>query len=244
MFRILCFVCILASQLAASQSLKGKVYDAETTVKGGKIININKNKFTYTDDNGNFNVEAAPGDTLTFHSLFHESQQLVLKPIHFKETLVIELKKVTHTLDEIIIIDEREKVFDSTKFQSTFLKQLATDRKNNPFLYSNQYNTSMDFIAIGKLFGKLFKSKKDIPVIQYALYEDFYRLFSTSSYFNDNFIKKELHIPLEHKYLFFEYLEAQNISKSLLKSNNDFLLLDALLKHGDSFSKLLQENKP
>ncbi|OMP29758.1 carboxypeptidase-like regulatory domain-containing protein [Mangrovimonas sp. DI 80] len=244
MFRIFMLICILSSNLASSQTLKGKVYDAETTVKGAKIININKNHFTYTDDNGDFNVEATPGDTLTFHSLFHESQQLVLKPNHFKETIVIELKKFTNTLDEIIIIDEREKLFDSTKFQSNFIKQLETDRKNNPFKYSNSYNPSMDFIALGKLFGKLNKRKKDIPIIRYASYEDFYRLFSTSTYFNDNFLMKELQIPLEKKYLFLEYLSVQSIPKYLLKSNNNFLLLDALLKHGDSFSKLLQETKP
>ncbi|WP_053977614.1 carboxypeptidase-like regulatory domain-containing protein [Mangrovimonas xylaniphaga] len=244
MFRIFVLICILSSNLASSQTLKGKVYDAETTVKGAKIININKNHFTYTNDNGDFNLKATPGDTLTFHSLFHESQQLVLKPNHFKETIVIELKKVTNTLDEIIIIVESEKVFDSTKFQSSLHKQLKTKKSNFPFTYSDSYTPTIDLIKLGKLVSELFKRKQVDTAILYASYEDFNELFSSNSYFNDKFLKKELQIPLEHKYLFFEYLDAQNISKSLLKSNNNFLLLDALLKHGESFGELLQETKP
>ncbi|WP_053991333.1 carboxypeptidase-like regulatory domain-containing protein [Mangrovimonas sp. TPBH4] len=244
MFRIFVLICILSSNLASSQTLKGKVYDAETTVKGAKIINKSENRFTYSDDNGDFSLTASVGDSIAVHSLFHESQQLVLKPNDFKETVVIELKKITNTLDEVILIDEREKVFDSTKFQSSLHKQLQTEENNFPFTYSDSYTPTIDLIKLGKLVVELFKRKEVDTSLLYASYEDFDTLFSTNAYFNDEFIKSELHIPIEQKYLFLEYLSAQNIPKSLLNGNNNFFLLDNLLKHGESFSKLLQETKP
>ena len=70
------FTCI--PTFAISQQINGRVYDHESSVKGAKISNISKNSFSYSDEQGDFSIDASIQDTLKFTSLFHEEKKLIL----------------------------------------------------------------------------------------------------------------------------------------------------------------------
>src|SRR5690606_19469708 len=101
-----------------------------------------------------------------------------------------------------------------------------------------------DIIAIVGLIAKLFKSKKSKKeAITYATYQQLQNLFSTNSYFNDTFLKRDLNIPAEYKNLFLEYCETQAIETKLLSPDNRFMLVDTLVKCSNDFLEIVNNHK-
>ena len=58
MHRFKIFIFLLFPLTMISQHITGKVYDAETSVKGAKIFNKNANSITYTNETGSFKINA------------------------------------------------------------------------------------------------------------------------------------------------------------------------------------------
>jgi hypothetical protein len=237
------FLVFLFPLSLLSQNISGKIYDEESTVKGAKIFNSTKNSLTYTDDKGNFELPASINDTLIFTSLFHKRKRLKLVENHFKDVLVIELKKVVNDLDEVLVTKEN-KTFNEKRYTADFGLQLKNDMKNNPHLYSPAPSGNIDVVKIIGLVSKLFKRKrnKETPIIRIT-YKQLDSLFSKSHFFNKSLLTNDLKIPKEFKYLFFEYCDAQQINRDLLKKENRFLLLDKLIKYSHGFLVILSENK-
>jgi hypothetical protein len=228
-----------------SQNIKGKVYDNTSTVKGATIYNLTKNQINYTDENGSFEVQVSINDSLLFYSLFHHKKSIIINKSHYKNILVIELKKAINELDEVLLSNELEpKPFDSKKETYKLNEQIKNDIKQNPSLYGLQPNNGLDFIKIASLIGKLFKKKKakDKPIIP-LIYKQFDSLFTHDKFFNNKLLSTELKIPNNYKTLFFDYCDAQEIDKKLMLNKNQFLLLDELLKCSNAFLEILSDYK-
>jgi hypothetical protein len=69
---VLLFIIPLVSN---AQTINGFVYDHETTVKGVKLLNTTQNILAYSDDKGQFKIEARLKDTLIINSYFHSQQK-------------------------------------------------------------------------------------------------------------------------------------------------------------------------
>lgn len=228
-----------------SQTISGKIYDDESTVRGATILNTTQNTVTYSDDAGNFILHTAVNDSVMIRSLFHVEQLIVIQTHHLKDILIIELKKAINTLDEVFLEKQTDfKPFDPEETNTSLSNQILEDIKRNPHLYGKSSSGNFDFIAVGKLIGKLFKSKKPIqPSIQSATYAQLNKLFQEDRYFNKNFLKTELKIPDDYTYLFLEFCAAQSIDSKLLLAENRFLLLDTLLKCSAEFLEILESEK-
>lgn len=227
-----------------SQNISGKVYDNKTTVKGASIYNTTKEQINYTDENGSFEIDANINDTLIFYSLFHSQKTLIINEKHFKDILVIELKKTVNELDEVLLSNTKPKYFDNKKESVTLNKQIENDIKNNPHLYSAAPKYGLDFIQVASMIGKLFKKKKTAsPSIVPITYKELDSLFSNSTFFNNRLLKDDLKISENYKPLFFDYCESQNIDNKLLLKDNQFLLLDKLINHSREFLIFISEYK-
>lgn len=229
-----------------SQSIKGKVYDDAATVNGAKIVNITQQRLTYTNDKGDFQIEATVGDSIVLSSLFHFEKTIKVSNSSFDDVMVVELKKIVNELDEVVLTKETitEKDFDPVVESEVLQTQILNDIKANPHLYSAAPSGNADLIAIVGLIAKLFKSKKPKKeAITYATYQQLQNLFSTNSYFNDTFLVRDLNIPLEYKALFLEYCEAQAIETKLLAPDNRFMLVDALVKCSNDFLEIVNNHK-
>jgi len=228
-----------------SQSIKGKVYDDAATVNGAKIVNITQQILTYTNDKGDFQIDATVGDSIVFSSLFHFEKTIKVTKSSFDDVMVVELKKIVNELDEVELTNEpTEKPFDPVVANETLQTQIQNDIKANPHLYSKSPSGNADIIAIVGLIAKLFKSKKPKKeAITYATYQQLQNLFSTNSYFNDTFLKRDLNIPAEYKNLFLEYCETQAIETKLLSPDNRFMLVDTLVKCSNDFLEIVNNHK-
>ncbi|MEP1489635.1 MAG: carboxypeptidase-like regulatory domain-containing protein [Algibacter sp.] len=222
-----------------AQNIEGKIYDEESTVKGAKIINLNKNTITHTDDKGDFKIKASINDTLFFSSFFHKEKKLKLIKNHFNNTIIIELKKAVNSLDEVILIKEN-KTFNKGAYTADLGTQIKNDIKNNPHLYQAAPSGNLDVLKVIGLVSKLFKNKKTKePPLILATYKQFDSLFSNDKLFNDELLINDLKIPKQYKPLFFDYCETKNINKDLLQEKNRMILLDTLFNSSKSFLKII-----
>lgn len=241
MQKLLILAFLLLSFKMTSQNIQGKVYDDESIVSGVKVINKTQNILTYTDTQGNFKIEASINDSLVFKSLFYLEKNIVLNKSHFEDVLVIELTKAVNDLEEVLITKETDfKPFDPVEANTTLINQIQEDIKRNPQLYSKSASGNFDLIAVAKLIGKLFKSKKPKEQgITFATYDQLTALFETDSYFTSKFLLTELKIEDDYKYLFFQFCEAKSIDSKLLAPENRFLLLDTFLNCSNEFLEIL-----
>lgn len=80
MRQFLTFISLLTLPFVHNaQTLKGKVYDETTFLKNIKVFNKTQNRFTITNKNGSFKIEAKVNDTLSFESLFYHPKVVILK---------------------------------------------------------------------------------------------------------------------------------------------------------------------
>jgi hypothetical protein len=234
------FVFLLLPILTNAQIIKGVIYDQEATVKGAKIINRTQNILTYSNDEGAFQIEAKVNDVLVINSYFHEQLYLNVSQSLFDETIVIELKQATNELDEVEVTKVKEKILDTLSLSSTTAKQGQIAFKKRTFGSGKNLQPTLDLIAVAKLIGKLFKNKNKVPDVVYVAPEDLITLFETNTYFNQKYLTSELEIPKPYQQLFFDYCSAQQLNISILKKENEFALVDALLIHSDAFKKILE----
>jgi hypothetical protein len=242
--RFIFLIVIILPKFILAQTINGKVYDAETTVKGALVVNVTQNIMTYTNDDGDFEIGAKVQDTLYISSLFHTKTFIEIKAQDFKHVVVIEVKKTINELDAVHLRDERERKFDSVKTASQLKNQIHEDLKNNPIQYQPPPSGNADFMAIFKMIGSLFKSKKpkEIPVIPIT-YKDLDSLFKKDSFFNNDLLTLDLNIPKDYQMLFFDYCDAKKIDSKLLAKNKQVDLLEELVISSKEFQKILEDSK-
>ncbi|XCF07342.1 carboxypeptidase-like regulatory domain-containing protein [Tamlana crocina] len=237
------FLLFILPLIAISQNVTGKIYDAETTVKGAKIYNKNINETTNSNESGDFSIKASVNDSLVFSSLFHEEKLVVVTQNHFNHIVVFELKKIVNNLDEVLLSERiKEKAFQSGQYSADLGLQIANDIKNNPHLYSPQ-SGNLDFIEIaGLIKNLLFKGKKNkAPKSKPINYKSLDSLFSNSDFFTENLLVNDLKVPKQYRFLFFYYCDNKQIDNTLLLETNSVILLDTLIKCSSEFAKIISE---
>ena len=229
-----------------AQTVTGMVYDDDASVKGVKVYNSSRNTMTYSNASGEYKIAAAINDTLTFKSLFHDEKSYTLKAADFNDFLIIELKKIVNTLEEVYITDTPKfKEFNPVEANKTIQNQFKADIKNNPHLYQKPSSGNMDLVAIAGLVAGLFKnknsSKKSTPST--ATQDDLIKYFKTDTFFTKTLLNEDLNIPEVYHPLFLEYCSAKRIDLNLLTKENQMLLLDALFNYSAAFLKLVESHK-
>lgn len=235
---------LLLSVNIHGQTVEGKVFDSIAVVKDMKVLNKTQNRLTVTDQDGNFSIVARVNDTLTFNSIFYHPLKVVLKPYHFEDISIFEVKKVTSQLDEVNIKAAPEQpVFKEETYNEELHNLIKEDIKRNPHLYSApnaQYG--LDFIYLFKQITKLFKRKKPKKEEEtFITYKQLSALIENHSFFNSQLITKDLKIPEEHKFLFLEFCAAKGISSDLLKEKHRMMLLEKFVVNSQLFLIILEE---
>lgn len=225
-----------------SQTIKGKVYDSESTVKGIKVYNISQKSMTFTNNEGDFTISATTNDTLLFDSLFHHSKMVQLKQTDFTDVVVFELKKAVNELGEVLISNDEDD-FNPLEYTQIAERAMERDRKNNMQLYVPQssYSNGMNFVAIAQMIGKLFKKKNKPKPIEFIEYKDLDSLFKKDDFFDLRLLNQDLNIPEAYAHLFLEYCDSKDLNKDLISKENKVVLLDSLVEFSREFLKLTHE---
>lgn len=239
------FIFILLPFSMLSQNITGKVYDNDTTVKGIDVFNLSKQTRTYTDNYGSFTIKATIGDTLSFHSIFHDKKIIKLTEIDFNNVIVVELRKTINRLNEILIQNNiKPKEFNQVQVQNELEEQTKEDIRKNPHKYGSSSKYGLDIFRTVTLIRKLLKKdkRKNVSTIPLS-HKDLDSLFSNNTFFNEALLVNNLSIPKDYKQLFFEYCETKNLDKTFLSNKNEIVLLDSLVSYSKVFLKIIEASK-
>jgi len=235
---ILSFVC---TQLHG-QKLVGKVYDNETTIAGVTVYNSNQDIVAVTNNDGDFSISARVNDTILFSSLFHKTQKVVLKPIHFNGVYVFELIKITNALDEVNVKSvTKPKTFEEDRYEQKLRKQITEDQKANDQKYAPlNNNQGVDFVYLFKKLRDLFKREKKNETTLLTS-DDLMSFYEEKNFFNERLLAVNLKIPKSYHKLFLDFCTTEALNKNILSEENKMQFLEILVNKSQVFLKLINE---
>lgn len=240
MSKITSLFFLLISFAAFSQTEKlihGKVSYQDSYQKNVDVINFTTKKITQTNVSGEFEIHAKMGDALILMSEDFADQKYYLTEKDFENgTVLIQLIEKPIPLNEVEIRQVKAIKLESVTYEGIKMAQLEKQQTNpvNTSVYTGEMPLGADFVQIGKMIGKLFKSKKPktekqepIPFKDYA-----------EANFNPAFYSKTLKLKSEDIKRFLEFCEADPKSKTVTKDNDELAILEFLLEKKTAFDKL------
>jgi hypothetical protein len=241
--KILCllfFFQLSFSQNENRKSLHGQFINRSTSVDNGYVYNLNSKTRTFISDQGFFDVLAKAKDTLLVSSPSFKSKKIVIQDKDFSKPLfAVNLEAQTTLLKEVIVKRKAEIKPITGGSQGIVDLQFFDDAKSSPVNRTmpsdGTIENGMDFVRVYKMVSKLFRNgsakKTDLNS---AL--DFSDVVSKGidTYFFTNTLK----LKNEEIGLFLEYCENDPKSKSLIKQEDEFLLIDFLITKNEEFKRI------
>lgn len=232
----LCVGNMLSAQQDYRTWLRGKVLYQDSNVVAANVLNTTSEKATITDDNGNFAIEVQLNDELIFSSVQYEIRAIVItKEILQRNRLVIDVREKITQLDEVVISPNRPEAFLNVKEEEFKQFDYTADkstRVENELLRQNQLYNGVDFVNIFRL---LYKSLR--PESSEDKTFDFAPSDVIRQIYPDIFFTSQLNIDPDEIELFLQYCDDRIETKDLLKRENEFQLMDFLIKQSEKFRK-------
>ena len=217
--------------------LRGKVLYQDSSVVAANILNTNSENATITDDNGEFAIEVKLGDELIISSVQYEIRAIIItKGILQRNRLVVDVNEKITALDEVVVSPTRpEKFLDlqEEEFKKFDYTSDKSTRVENEILRKNQLYEGVDFVNIFKLMYKSLRKKKadEGDEFTYAPSDVIRQIYP------DTFFTEELNVPQDQIGLFLEFIDDRLEAKDLLKKENEFQLMDFLIKQSEKFAR-------
>lgn len=226
-----------ASYAQNSKLIKGKVNYMGSYQKNIEIINFTSKKMTTSTVTGEFQIEVKIDDVLVLLSeTFADQKYKITTEDLEKNIVVINLVEKPIPLDEVEITQVQEIKGISVSYNDLKMTKIQKDaeRPKNNDVYTGELINGVDFVQIGKMIGKLFKSKK--PKAKTAPKVTFKEYAITN--FNETFFIKTLKLKPEETGRFLDYCEADPNSKTIIDSTDELFILEFLMKKKSAFDAL------
>ncbi|WP_333599230.1 hypothetical protein [Flavobacterium sp.] len=241
MSKITSIVLLFLSCVCFSQNAKvihGKVSYQDSYQKNIDVINFTTKKITQTNTLGEFDIEAKINDVLIFMSENFADQKYTLTAKDFqKKTLFIKLIDKPIPLEEVEINQVKAIKIESVSYNDLKMAKIQKDaaRPKNKDVYTGEIENGVDFIQIGKMVGKLFKSKN--PKSKKAEETMNFKEYAKTN-FNESFFSKTLKLKPDETPRFLDYCEADSKSKTAIEKNDELAILEFLLTKKSEFDTL------
>jgi hypothetical protein len=241
MSKITSILFLLVSYACFSQNVKlihGKISYQDSYQKNIDVINFSTRKLTQTNTLGEFTLEAKVGDALIFMSENFADQKYILKQEDFdKSILIIKLVEKPIPLEEVEIAQVKAIKVAGVSYNDVKIAKIEKDatRPKVNDVYTGEMINGVDFIQLGKMVGKLFKSKK--PKIEKTAETLSFKDYAKTN-FNDSFFTKTLKLQPADTYRFLEYCQSDPESKTVIEKNDELAMLEFLLVKKSQFDKL------
>ncbi|MEO5775936.1 MAG: hypothetical protein ABIQ27_03470 [Flavobacterium sp.] len=240
MTKIAAILFLLFSYVGFSQTEKlvhGKVSYQDNYQKNIDVINFTTKKFTKTNTLGEFTIEAKVNDILIFMSDNFVDQKHILTSDDFKKSnIVITLVEKPIPLEEVEITQIKAIKIAATSYNGRKLAEIENQQAHpvNKDVYTGEIVNGMDFIQIGKMIGKLFKSKNPKPKApeEKITFKEY-----AKANFDETFFSKTLELKNEEVPRFIDYCDADPQSKTVIEKD-ELAILEFLLTKKAEFKKL------
>ena len=237
---LLLFCQLSYSQNENRKSLHGQFINESAFVDNGYVFNINSKTRTFISDQGFFDILAKAKDTLLVSSPSFKSKRIVIQDKDFlKPLFVVNLEIQTTLLNEVIVKRKAEIKPITGNSQGIVDLKFFDDAKSSPINRTmpsdGSIENGMDIVRIFKMVSKLFKNDSSQKT-DLNSNVDFSDVVSRG--IDKYFFIHTLKLKNEEIGLFLDYCENDSKSKTLLKQEDEFLLIDFLITKNKEFKRI------
>ena len=213
--------------------LKGKVVSENSPIPNAEIVNVSSKKVVVSDEFGKFTIPVKRADLLVvvakncFEKQVYLSTAILSQPL-----LIIDIVKKANELKEVIVTKEQFVTPAEISAARSMNSYNRTMTANQTGVYTGEMVNAMDFVAIGKLIGKLFKKKKKKATTKVNFKE------YIAENVDESFLNKTLKLSDEDYFRFLDFCEADPKVADLVKEDNQFNIVNFLFDKKEAFDKL------
>ncbi|MBC9797648.1 carboxypeptidase-like regulatory domain-containing protein [Sinomicrobium weinanense] len=238
---ILALICTLTTYAQNDERviLRGKVLYRNTSVANQNVINITTEKATTTNQDGEFEILVKSGDQVVFSAVNYQLKSVKINDDILKNNrLVVEVNEKVTELDEVVITPENREKFLELKGEEFKQFDYEGDYSSNvPNMATpeHQLQNGVNFVNI---FKALFLSKKEAeegPKKQLKVSEVLRQVY------DDEFFVLDLKVPQDKIDDFLYYCDTKIPRQSLLRKDNEFELIEFLVKQSEDYRKSISE---
>ena len=229
------------SQDDIRQPLRGSVIYMNIGVPNENVINATSEHATITNDQGLFRINVKVGDQIVFSAVNYNIKVVTItEEILANNRLVVEVNEKVTELDEVVITPEQQERFLAVKNQEFKEYEYEIDRGTEVenIAMSEADRGMQDGLNFVNIFRAIFKAQDEKAT------EEGPKLKVSEvlrQVYDDSFFVVDLNIPQDKINEFLFYCDDQMPTRSLLKKENEFQLIDSLVDHSKTFLKNLNE---
>ena len=217
--------------------IKGQLIYRNVNVVAANVVNNTAQLNTITDGEGTFEIPVAVGDEVVFSSVQYLIRTVKITPeILKKNRLIVSVNEKINALEEVVITpentlkfldlkEEEFKGFDYNRDKSTALE--------NATMNQGQLRNGVNLINVAKLIAKAVSNKTEEEKQKLKPSEILTYVFS------DEFFREDLQLKNDEVTGFLEHIDRYLPSQKLLKSGQQFQLIDYLIAESRKYRDLL-----
>ena len=217
--------------------IKGHLIYRNRNVIAANVVNNTAQLNTITDGEGGFEIPVALGDEVVFSSVQYLIRTVEITPeILKKNRLIITVNEKINALEEVVVTpDNVEKFLDlkEEEFEGYDYNRDKSTKLENTIVTQGQLRNGLNIINIAKLIAKAVSNKtqeekqkiKPSEILTYV--------------FSDEFFNKDLSLKNDEVTGFLEYIDENLPSQRLLKTGQQFQLIDYLISESQNYRNKL-----
>lgn len=217
--------------------IKGHLIYRNRNVIAANVVNNTAQLNTITDGEGGFEIPVALGDEVIFSSVQYLIRTVEITPeILKKNRLIITVNEKINALEEVVVTpDNVEKFLDlkEEEFEGYDYNRDKSTKLENTIVTQGQLRNGLNIINIAKLIAKAVSNKtqeekqkiKPSEILTYV--------------FSNEFFNKDLSLKNDEVTGFLEYIDENLPSQTLLKTGQQFQLIDYLISESQNYKNKL-----
>jgi hypothetical protein len=229
-------ITIFYSLLGFSQSakiVKGKIVSENSSISNAEVINVRTKTVVVSNEFGEFSIPAQRNDLLVIVAKDCFEKKVYMSSILLSQDKIsIEVIRKANELKEVVIRKEEFVTPADIASTASVNKYNTMIRANQTGVYTGETVNGTDFIAVGKMIGKLFKRKRKEAATINVDIKDY-----LSSNFDEAFCAKVLYLKQEQVIDFFKFCEDDPKAQRILNDGSDFEIVDFLISKKEKFNK-------
>ena len=219
--------------------IKGQLIYRNHNVVAANVVNNTAQLNTITDAEGAFEIPVALGDEVVFSSVQYLIRTVEITPeILKKNRLIITVNKKINALEEVVVTPENTEKFLDLKeeeFESYDYNKDKSTKLENTIVTQGQLRNGLNIINIAKLIAKAVSNKSQEEKQKLKPSEILTYVFSDEFFVNDLALKNDQVTG------FLEHIDKNLPSQQLLKTGQQFQLIDYLISESQKYIDKLNE---
>lgn len=219
--------------------IKGQLIYRNHNVVAANVVNNTAQQNTITDAEGAFEIPVALGDEVVFSSVQYLIRTVEITPeILKKNRLIITVNEKINALEEVVVTPENTEKFLDLKeeeFESYDYNKDKSTKLENTIVTQGQLRNGLNIINIAKLIAKAVSNKSQEEKQKLKPSEILTYVFSDEFFINDLALKNDQVTG------FLEHIDKNLPSQKLLKTGQQFQLIDYLISESQKYIDKLNE---